>query len=137
MVAVASLENGYTLHAYSVSCTHAYFIVTHVLYLVWKCWRFTRAGFRVPGVCDGFAVVRCTHPCVRVPGVSDGFAVVPIRCRQLDLLRKQVASLEEAIQAKDRENVTNRTMYDNMKGVSRKIKEVMGDERTQAAIVVD
>lgn len=43
---------------------------------------------------------------------------------QLDLLRKKVASLDEAILAKDRENVTNRQMYDNMKGVSRKIKEV-------------
>lgn len=43
---------------------------------------------------------------------------------QLDQLRKKVATLEEGIQAKDRENVTNRQMYDNMKGVSRKIKEV-------------
>lgn len=35
-----------------------------------------------------------------------------------------MASLEDAIQAKDRENVTNRSMYDNMKRVSRNIKEV-------------
>lgn len=43
---------------------------------------------------------------------------------QLEPLRKKVADLEQAILAKDRENVTNRSMYDNMKGVSRKIKEV-------------
>lgn len=49
---------------------------------------------------------------------------VVISANQSEMLRKKVASLEEAIQAKDRENVTNRTMYDNMKGVSRKIKEV-------------
>lgn len=42
----------------------------------------------------------------------------------MEQLRKKVASLEQAIEAKDRENVQNRHMYDNMKGVSRKIKEV-------------
>lgn len=65
------------------------------------------------------------------------FVTVPIHCRQLDVLRKQVASLEQAIQAKDRENVTNRAMYDNMKGVSRKIKEVIWDGRAQTALAVD
>ncbi|CAM9345119.1 unnamed protein product [Scytosiphon promiscuus] len=42
---------------------------------------------------------------------------------QLDTLRKRVVELEQDILAKDRENMTNRSMYDNMKGVSRKIKE--------------
>lgn len=50
--------------------------------------------------------------------------IVIMATNQSEMLRKKVASLEEAIQAKDRENVTNRAMYDNMKGVSRKIKEV-------------
>ncbi len=52
---------------------------------------------------------------------------------QLDELRKKVASLEEAIQAKDRENVTNRSMYDNMKRVSRNIKEVRTAFRKRSA----
>ncbi|CAM9512123.1 unnamed protein product, partial [Ectocarpus sp. 4 AP-2014] len=50
---------------------------------------------------------------------------------QSEMLRKKVASLEEAIQAKDRENVTNRTMYDNMKGVSRKIKETLASAQQE------
>lgn len=50
---------------------------------------------------------------------------------QLDQLRAKVASLEKAIEAKDRENVTNRAMYDNMKGVSRKIKEVRAELRAR------
>lgn len=46
---------------------------------------------------------------------------------QLDQLRKKVATLEQAIEAKDRENVTSRAMYDNMKVVSRRIKEVRAE----------
>jgi len=49
------------------------------------------------------------------------------RCRAIEqdtALRKKVSELEEAMAAKDRENMTNRNMYDQMKKVSRNIKEV-------------
>lgn len=39
-------------------------------------------------------------------------------------LRKKISELEEAMAAKDRENMTNRSMYDKMKKVNRNIKEV-------------
>lgn len=45
---------------------------------------------------------------------------------QLDEVRKEVARLKQAVEAKDRESVQSLSMYDKMKTVSRKIKEVSG-----------